>query len=201
MKGRVPAAASAQSRSFLTHPGRCCKHLLSNVSACEAHAPVSDAAKPGGRKARGRKARSSKAGISKPGGGKARAKAASSKAGGSGGKATSSSGSGASTDADSGLRALTVKQPFASAIMSGVKQEELRGTKIFNVPPLGLWVALHAGKGGVDAALIEHAQAVRSQWQGMPEESTLPKGAILGFMHVSKGVLTPARMRRGHASD
>ena len=104
------------------------------------------------------------------------------------------------------LKALTIKQPFASAIMAGVKRVENRSWAP-NLPPSGLWVAVHAAASFHPSG--PELDALRSAWpakkppearssredasttrprhvpQAMRSLDAYPLGAILGLMHLS----------------
>lgn len=70
------------------------------------------------------------------------------------------------------MRALTVRQPWASAIVAGVKPVENRSRRLGASP--GEWIAIHAAK-------AEHADAgaCRRLWPACPP--VVPMGAIVGL--------------------
>jgi len=73
------------------------------------------------------------------------------------------------------LRALTILQPYASAIIHGPKRcENRRWSPKIELPA---WIAVHAGR-----PLRDHFDAVAAEWDGMPDN--LPSGAIIGAMRV-----------------
>lgn len=89
--------------------------------------------------------------------------------------------------------ALTLLQPYASAIAVGPKRIENRPWRR-RVPPGGLWVALHAGKGLFNdaAGLVRvwrEVSAVTGQpfglWPGAPDLAGMPRGCLLGVMHIA----------------
>ena len=90
---------------------------------------------------------------------------------------------------DDNTRALTVRQPFASAIMEEKKTYEFR-TWAFTLPDdgRGRWLLCHSG--ATAAATDDQYRVVLAQvhaaWPEMPEVSELPKSAMLGWFHVSK---------------
>jgi len=96
--------------------------------------------------------------------------------------------------------ALTLLQPFASAIAVGPKRIENRPWRR-RVPPGGMWVALHAGKGLYDRAdLLVRAWRETSAaeggplfglWPEAPDLEAMPRGALLGMMHVARIVRYP----------
>ena len=91
-------------------------------------------------------------------------------------------------------RALTLQQPYASAIAVGPKRVENR-TVGRRIPPQGLWVGLHAGKtlyrpesahGRLAAWWNEELSEWRRElWPDAPSVEALPFGAMLGVMHVA----------------
>jgi len=91
---------------------------------------------------------------------------------------------------DTQIRAITVQQPFAAALVAGVKTVENRGFAI-KLPPEGEWLAIHCGanmKHLKDKAVMDR---VRANWAGCPSNKELEKGAktILGFVHFSASKL------------
>ena len=85
--------------------------------------------------------------------------------------------------------ALSIKQPFASGIMQGRKRLENRTWRP-RMPAgggRGLWIAVHAS---AKAAMADDplVVALRDAWPDMPSAATLPRSAVLGFMHVSSVV-------------
>lgn len=77
------------------------------------------------------------------------------------------------------MMALTVRQPFASAIVAGVKPGDNRRRDA----PLcvGQWIAIHAG-----ATMHEDEARARSLWPECP--SDLPLGAIVGAARFARTV-------------
>ena len=95
--------------------------------------------------------------------------------------------------------AITIKQPFASAILALKKLVENRswgkrkaGAGGLSLPNNGrnVWLALHAsGTAATDSptdAHAHHLQLLRREWPTMPPIRSLPTSAILGFFHVSE---------------
>lgn len=87
---------------------------------------------------------------------------------------------------------LTLLQPFATAIALGPKRVENRPWRR-RIPPGGLWVALHAGKGLYDRAglLVRVWQEAGDGppfgiWSDAPDLADMPRGALLGVMHVAR---------------
>ena len=93
------------------------------------------------------------------------------------------------------LKALTIKQPFASGILAGVKKVENRswgGPGTMKPLPLpsdgsGLWLVLHSSSKPEQAG-DDNVRRLREAWPTMPPIDTLPTGEILGCFHVSKVV-------------
>ncbi len=90
--------------------------------------------------------------------------------------------------------ALTLLQPYASAIAVGPKRVENRPWRR-TIPPGGLWVGLHAGKTFYDGqdeseSLLDcwRIQDVAfpddPHWPNAPCTAELPLGCMLGAMHV-----------------
>lgn len=76
-------------------------------------------------------------------------------------------------------RALTLRQPWATAITAGPKDGENRGRYIFTPPEGGLWTAIHAGVASPDwSDLI----SVRRLWRESPEVHRLSHGAVVGVV-------------------
>lgn len=78
------------------------------------------------------------------------------------------------------LRAWTLWQPWASAIIPGPKGIENRPRRLMRIPEGGIWIAVHAGI-TMDWGAVPW---VRERWPEMPDPKMLPLGAILGLMHV-----------------
>lgn len=81
------------------------------------------------------------------------------------------------------MRALTLKQPFATAIAVGPKRIENRPRRtIPRAWALPVWIALHAGKTWwkVDQ------QNWMEMWPESPKPHEMPKGALLGVMRVDE---------------
>lgn len=100
--------------------------------------------------------------------------------------------------------ALTLLQPYASAVASGEKTVENRPWRR-TIPEGGLWVGLHAGKALYcpfpDARPAERDAWVRNQllrwrreerWLEAPELADLPRGMLLGAMRIDEIVAYPA---------
>lgn len=90
--------------------------------------------------------------------------------------------------------ALTLLQPYATAIALGPKRVENRPWRR-RIPRGGLWVGLHAGRGLYDGAaeLVdewrEAPDALFPQcgiWPEAPDLAAMPRGALLGVMHVAR---------------
>jgi len=83
--------------------------------------------------------------------------------------------------------AITMLQPFASGVLAGKKTVENRSwSPKLPTDGAGVWLAVHAGRGPVATAkafgsLIE---GLERAWPAMPPPKELPRGAILGLMHV-----------------
>lgn len=106
---------------------------------------------------------------------------------------------GATAQCCHGLKAVTIKQPFASAIMSQRKRVENRTWGHARARPIlkeahrhGRWLAVHAGSKSAEKSHRTLISALREKWPTMPEISKMPSSAILGFMHVSKVVSVAA---------
>lgn len=85
------------------------------------------------------------------------------------------------------LRALTVKQPFASGILHSKKLTEYRSWQLSLQPDgSGRWLVMHAGTGKTGAEHAPHLEALEASWPKDERPAVLPTG-ILGFFHVSKG--------------
>jgi len=82
------------------------------------------------------------------------------------------------------LRALSLKQPFCSALLAGIRKQESRSWKV-RLPQdgSGLWIAAHApARMASDDALLAE---LRRDWPEMPSSDQLPRSAIIGFLHIS----------------
>lgn len=84
------------------------------------------------------------------------------------------------------IRCISLLQPYASAIVSGPKRVENRPRSLFQVPPGGIWVGIHASKGwwDVDWSLWRREWASSSMLK-----SDYPRGCVVGVAHFS-GVRT-----------
>lgn len=90
-----------------------------------------------------------------------------------------------------GLRAITVRQPFASALVYGPKRVENRSKPLtVNSPDWApdargdRWVAIHSGRELYDLD-AEGAHWLRGLWSRLPmTEEGLPMSALLGFARV-----------------
>ena len=80
--------------------------------------------------------------------------------------------------------ALTVKQPFASAILYKIVTEMVRTWK-YILPPEGRWIALHSAKEGASDQ-SEEARDLRTRWLRCPRTRDLPCGLCLGFVHLKR---------------
>lgn len=81
------------------------------------------------------------------------------------------------------LFALTVRQPWASAIAYGPKRIENRTWPLPS--SAGPWLALHAGKRRPTRAEQEELWPdLRQHWPAVPDASALPLGALLGLVRV-----------------
>lgn len=83
------------------------------------------------------------------------------------------------------LHALSVHQPWASALVAGPKDVENRPWRPTWLPPDGLWLAIHATKRPIDGRDLD---AVRSLWPAARQRAHWPTGAILGLVHVDRVV-------------
>lgn len=86
--------------------------------------------------------------------------------------------------------AISLQQPYASAVAAGVKPIENRTWRRV-VPPEGLWLGLHAGRqdwpnGG---ALLDQWRSERDpsrpRWTDAPLFAELPRGCLIGVIRVS----------------
>ena len=86
------------------------------------------------------------------------------------------------------LRALSLKQPFCSALVLGLRKQESRTWKI-KLPHdgSGLWVAAHSPAKASPASDPGMAQ-LRQMWPDMPSLDQLPRSSIVGFLHVQEVV-------------
>jgi hypothetical protein len=80
------------------------------------------------------------------------------------------------------MRALTVKQPWASAIAMGAKPLENR-PKHMGIPADGEWIAIHAGLGW-----HEMADRVYQLAPDLPARADLPFGRIVALAYLLPGV-------------
>lgn len=90
---------------------------------------------------------------------------------------------------------LSVLQPFASAIMFGPKDVENRSRAIFNVPPGGVWVGIHASKGPKPGGGISTQEFIDNdredyadEWPGVWDVTDWHLGCVLGVVHVVRRV-------------
>lgn len=84
-----------------------------------------------------------------------------------------------------GVAAISVGQPFASAILEGRKTVENRTyqPRAGGLPEGGMWLALHACKELASAeTFAAELAALRLVWPELPTD--LPRSAVLGFVHV-----------------
>lgn len=95
--------------------------------------------------------------------------------------------------------ALTILQPFASAIAVGPKRVENRSWAISMPLSGGRWIGLHAGKAlaGTQDEVLEALDLWRDplfdgRWTQAPEFAALPRGFLLGAIHLSEVRSYPA---------
>ena len=82
------------------------------------------------------------------------------------------------------LKAVTVLQPYASAIAAGVKPWENRPRPI-RLDDGPIWSTLHAGlKLYPSAEIYQRAYRKSGMWPDAPDIEALPMGAILGVMRI-----------------
>jgi hypothetical protein len=89
--------------------------------------------------------------------------------------------------------ALTLQQPYASAISHGPKRIENRPQRR-RISPGGVWLGLHAGKALYDRAgvlLMEWRSGPDPLWPDAPTLTDLPLGVLLGAMHVTECLRYP----------
>jgi len=79
------------------------------------------------------------------------------------------------------IRALTVLQPFASALMFGPKDPENRFQRL-HLPEGGIWVAIHAGLRLYPA----NEAGIREVWPECPAFKDMVRGSILGLRHLKE---------------
>merc|ERR1712192_21798 len=85
-------------------------------------------------------------------------------------------------------KAITVKQPFSSAIVLGFKTVENRSWKLSLPPSGGRWMAVHAGASQATGVEYEpHLRALEAVWPHMKLQR-LPTSKILGFFRVCRVV-------------
>jgi hypothetical protein len=105
----------------------------------------------------------------------------------------------ATSDVPHVTQMITIRQPFASGIMAGKKQVENRtwGLKLRD-DGTGTWLGVHAGAGyAKGSAFLPSIAALQRAWPEMPPPDSLPRGAILGVMHVKvRTATTKPRQRR-----
>lgn len=90
-------------------------------------------------------------------------------------------------------QALTVLQPFASAIAHGGKRVENRPWR-WRLPAEGVWLGLHAGKAlaGTQEEVDDALEDWRfERWPETPALADMPRGAMLGAMHIAAIVPYP----------
>ncbi len=81
-------------------------------------------------------------------------------------------------------QAITVRQPFASAIAIGGKPLENRSWKFPGTIELPRYIAIHAGRELYDLS-AEGARELMQLWPGLPQdEADLPMSAIVGIVKV-----------------
>lgn len=76
--------------------------------------------------------------------------------------------------------ALTVRQPFALALVRGVKGWENRSWER-DLSASGGWIWIHAG-----AAIHAQHQKARGLWSDMPALATLTRSAIIGAVRIGR---------------
>lgn len=94
--------------------------------------------------------------------------------------------------------AITVKQPFASAIIAGKKSVENRkwGLPAMPADGSGVWIAVHAAPVGIpDWEYRKLLGALRHSWPQMPSLDQLPLLAILGLIHIKVRRARPVERR------
>lgn len=90
------------------------------------------------------------------------------------------------------MRAITVRQPWASAIIVGPKRVENRSWPWPSTLRLPSWIAIHAGA-RLDEGDLEQA---RRLWPECPGRGELPTRAILGVVQVVRGRIGTAQVCR-----
>ena len=87
-----------------------------------------------------------------------------------------------------GVRALTMQQPFAAAMVANVGLFSRRGRPT-KFPSEGEWVAVHCGINDEHVKNSKLMAAVRAAWPDCPSDTELRKhqGAILGLVHFVDG--------------
>lgn len=93
------------------------------------------------------------------------------------------------------MRALTLWQPWGTAIIHGPKDVENRSWG----PPrnlVGRWLVIHAGKRFQEDAPLQ----IRALWPELPPRAAIPLGALLGVAHLT-GVIPAPRSSSPWASD
>lgn len=73
------------------------------------------------------------------------------------------------------MRAFTILQPCATAMLYGGKDWENRPNPVPTTIPIGEWIALHAG-----VRLWKDAALIRKLWPECPPDAELPMGALIG---------------------
>lgn len=81
------------------------------------------------------------------------------------------------------LKTLTVKQPFAAAILAGRKRVENRTWKPENFRP-GTWYALHTSR-EMAAPDDDNVKRLRQAWPRTEWPHVMPRGSVVGFFRVS----------------
>lgn len=98
------------------------------------------------------------------------------------------------SDAPHVTQVITIRQPFASGIMAGKKQVENRSWGV-KLPKdgSGTWLAVHTGNNYCTGTAFQPSIAeLQRVWPQMPPADVLPRGAIIGFMHVKVPALPAA---------
>jgi hypothetical protein len=90
--------------------------------------------------------------------------------------------------------AVTIHQPFAQAIMCGLRTVENRSWPLTLDPSRGRWLFMHvSGREKPGAEHNEALEALKGTWPNMPNLALLPRSAILGWFHVA-GVAKPQEL-------
>lgn len=87
-----------------------------------------------------------------------------------------------------GLRALTMQQPFAAAMVAGVGLFTRRGKPIAFAKG-GEWIAIHCGQNEEHLKNMDLMKDIRQMWPACPDTETLRAGqrSVLGIAHFVDG--------------